>query len=120
MDPRAVTSSVAQDDVGMVELHAETIRVAILGVLAMAFLGLVIAVLRLRPIEPELFAVIVVLAIVGGSAWIAYRARPLSAANCLVGGLVMSLVLALVILPAHLVAPWLSAVVLVGSALLGW
>ena len=71
-------------------------------------------------IDERLFAVVVALAVVAGGAHWLYRYGPSGAAVCLVLGLSAVFSVAVFAATSSVVAPWLSIVVLITSALFGW
>lgn len=102
------------------ELQEDTTRLAA-GALFVLAVGIVtVSTFGFNQINPSLFAIVAGLILVAITARSALRHGPLLASACLVIGLLLIFGLALWSLSPQIIAPWLSFVVLVASALVGW
>src|SRR5579875_2067827 len=102
------------------ELRRQTLGVAIRASFGLSIGILGFATFGLNRIDPELFAIVVGLLLGAALARGAMRYGLNFASVVLIGGMIVVFAVALRILPGQLVAPWLSLIVLLASALIGW
>jgi signal transduction histidine kinase/CheY-like chemotaxis protein len=100
------------------QLRDETVRWTIVGLLGLSFALHWVAILTLSTIAPACVVAIMALTLVALAAYTVAR-EPGLAAWVIVAGVTAVLSYALSFLPAHLVAPWFSLVVLLAGALCG-
>jgi signal transduction histidine kinase/CheY-like chemotaxis protein len=120
MENQSVSRDEAYDAVGLRDLYAQTVRVAIDAVPVLSIGLLAVSAIGFNRVAEELFAVVVALVGVAACANWSYRYGATFAAGCLVVGLTAVFGLALCILRSDLVSPWFSIVVLITCALFGW
>lgn len=106
------------DDLGLDELQAQTIRLAIVGTLALTLGALFLAVFGLRSLPPTLLLLAAGLL---GLTWLALlvtRDHPRAGARIFIAGLILLLAVTLPRLPVAVLAPWFSLAVLLAGAIL--
>jgi signal transduction histidine kinase/CheY-like chemotaxis protein len=106
--------------IGLADLYRETVDACSAALIALAAIVLAVAALALNSVDGATVGVACGLVAVGALAHHLVRAGARSAALAIVFGLTATFVVALAVLPTDVLAPWMSLVVLVASALLGW